>query len=467
MRRLSLFAAFMMLFFGCSAADRGLNPRTAHFPPPVFKAPKPIEGTLSGGARTFLLEDRTVGLVRVYLSFAGGEVNDPPGKEGLSEVAGAVWRMGGTEKRSAEGFDEALEEKGIELSLFLGREGGGASLSALPEDLDYALDLLAELVFTPAFSGERLELSKKLKLDQERREKDDPDSLAFRELRRVLYADHPRGRRPTEATITSLSREDLLDLHRDLVKESAWVAGAVGDFDPQLMAEKLEKRFGALGFTRSGRFARPPVPKEPKPKILLVKKKLPQTTLLWASFGPPLSSADRPGMELADFVLGGGGFNSRLATKVRVEKGLAYSVGSFYSPNEDFGVVGVKTATRADKAVELYSLLSGEIARAGADPYLAEEVSEAKKTMQNRFIFRFRDPADLVRERMGLALKGLPPDLVENLYRNLAEATPETVSLAASKTYAADRGVWVLVGEVDPAEKPFGQAFEVVSINPE
>lgn len=467
MRPRSVISLLLFAFIAAACAGAGqtrLDPRAATFGPPAFNAPVVAESALSGGAKLYTLEDHDVGLIRLQLAFAGGEVHDPAGKEGLSSITGAVWRSGGTKTHPAQEFDELLEARGIEIGLSLGRESGRATMSLLPRDLDYGLDLLAELLFEPAFSADRFDWAVKGAKASIRREEDDPDSLAFREMRKILYADHPRGRRATEETVGALKREDALELREALVASSAWVVGAVGDFDPAALAAKLEKRFGRLKFERTERFANPPKPKPSQPTIVFVKKKLPQSTILWAGFAPAILSPERVGIEVADFVLGGGGFQSRLSRKVRVERGLAYTVGSFYTPLEEFGVVGASAATATASAGEVFALMRGEIDRAGDAPFLPTEVEEAKKTEVNRYIFRFRDPMDLVAERMGLALRGLAPDLVERYYRELAAVSPESAASAAKRVYNAETGVWVVVGDHAEDDKAFDGPWRKVIV---
>lgn len=446
----------LVVFIAASAlgADR-LDPRAATFPTPVFTPPAPLQSALPSGANLFLAEDHDIGLVRLWFTFIGGSLYDPEGLEGLSEITGAAWRTGGTAGLSPEKFDEALEARGIELNLSLGRETGMASLSLLPRDLEVGLDLLAELLFSPAFDAGRFHLAVADKKDAIRREADDPDALAFRQMRKTLYAGHPRSRQATLASVGAVKLADAVNLHKELLASSAWVVGAVGDFNPATLTEALKKRFGSLSGERGARFAPLPAPKPITPAIVFVPKKLNQTTVVWASLAPGLTSPERAPLDIADFILGGSGFQSRLMRKIRIEKGLAYSVSSFYSPLEEFGVVGASGATATANAGELFRLLSSELKVAGEAGFSQKEIEDAKATEANRFIFRYRDPADQVAERMVLTIKGLPSDLVASHFAALKEVTPESAKGAAGAWFKPGEGVWVVVGEVDQADPVF------------
>jgi zinc protease len=325
------------------------------------------------------------------------------------------------------------------------------------------LDLLAELLLRPAFAETRVQWAKKLAQDALRREEDDPQALAFRELRRALYRGHPRGIVATPQTLDAVTRDDLTALQARLVAESAWTVGAVGDFNREELLERLNARFGMLKGD-SAIFGPIPPPSAPAPRLVIVPKALPQTTLLWAAFGPDAVSPERAAVQVADYVLGGGGFQSRLTREVRSERGLAYDVESFYNAYPGFGVLGSYASTASATAPEVWRILTDQIEKAGSASFGEGEVRWARRTIENRHIFRFRDPADLVRERMSLEIQGLPPDLTERLYKDIEGLTPEAVNHAASGYYHTVRGVWVLVGEVSPEDPAWKGVWSVETV---
>lgn len=448
---------------GC-AAGRGLDPRTATFAPLRFDPPAVREARLAGGARTFLLPDRDVPLVRVFLSFRGGAVYDPPEKAGLAQVLGPAWRTGGAGDLSPEALDEALESRGMELSLGLGRDKGSAALTVLTADLDRGLELLSRVVWEPAFRPDRVAWAVAQAKEGIRREVDDPDALAFRELRRALYAGHPRGVVATEETAGRVERGDLLAAHRRLVTEGAWTLGVVGDFDPDRLLPALERLFGGLPGGGPA-FAPLPAPPEPASRLVLVPKALPQSTLVWARLGPPRLSPEFPALDLADYLLGGAGFQSRLMREIRSDRGLAYGVGSFYDAYREFGVVGVQTSTRTDATARVLDLLWEVMERPGKEGFSSAEVEEAKGAAENRYVFRYEDPASLVREDMGLALDGLPLDLPARYLPDLRAVTPEAAAQAGARSWTRRAGVTVIVGDVNPEDEVWrrvGVPVEVV-----
>jgi len=449
---------------GCAARAPALDPRTARFPAPELHLPAIVEATLPGGAPVFLLEDHDVPLVRVFAAFRGGSLYDPPARAGLAEVASLAWRTGGAGERAPEAFDEALEDRAIELSLTLGREVGWASLSVLPADLEQGLELFADLLRRPAFREERVAWAASQVADRLRREADDPDSLAFRELRRALYRGHPRGVIPTPETAGRATRADLLALHRRMTGEGAWAYGVVGDFDPARLLPKLENLLGGLP---GGGTGFPPIPAPPAPerRTVLVPKALAQATLVWGTLGPSRTDPGFYALDVADHVLGSGGFQSLLVREIRSNRGLAYSVGSFYQALSGFGVLGVRAATRPGAIGEVLGLLGAIPRGAAAGGLEAAEVARAQEALVNRHVFRYEDPADGVRERLGLLLDGLPADLPVR-YPGAIQGVTAGQAAAALERFDLDEGVLVVVGPVDPESSRWRERgpVDVVSV---
>ena len=460
-RLLAALCLALLLAAGC-ASTATLDPRRAQFDPPVFDPPAPVVHELSGGVPVFLLEDHDLPLVRLTLSFRGGSLYDPPGQAGLAAVAGPAWRTGGTEGFAPETLDEALDEGAIQLSVSLGRSTGRLSLSALRWDLDRALDLLEEVLLRPAFREERVAWARTQVQERLLREADDPQSLAFREFRRAMYASHPRGVLATPESVAAVGRPEVVALHRRLLTEGVWVVGAVGDFDAATLLAELERRFGTLPAAGEGfPTLTPPLP--PVPRVVLVPKDLPQATLVWGRLGPHRLDPEFYALDLVDQVVGGSGFQSRLVREVRSNRGLAYSVSSFYQALPGFGVLGASAQTRADAVVEVRGAVAAILEQVAAEGITAEELVRARDAVVNRHVFRYQDPGTAVWERMGLWLEGLPEDLPAR-YLPAVLAVALADARAAARWFGTGAGVTVVVGPLTAAEleTPGGPPVEVV-----
>jgi zinc protease len=453
-----------LLLCGCATASRIPERSALTFAPLRFSPPEVREARLSGGARVFLLEDHDVPLVRVNLMFRGGHIHDPPEKAGLAQVTGLAWRTGGTAAESPEQFDDRLERAGMDLSLSLGRESGGASLSVLTGDLEQGLGMLSDLLLSPGVRQERVEWAVSQVAERALREADDPESLAFRELRRALYRGHPRGIIATPETVRRVTREDVQGFHRALVEDGFWTIGVTGDFRAEEVLRQLEERFGTLP-GGGGAFPLQPPPPTPYAKVVLVPKALPQSTIVWSRLGPPRTSPEFYPLEIADHLFGSGGFQCILAREIRSDRGLAYSVGGFYDAQAKFGVLGAYASTKKESTGEVLTLLRTLLARTADEGFSEADVERAKETLGNRYVFRFQDPASLVREQMTLVLAGLPADLATQYLPQIQAQSSREVSAAVRTHYLPVPGVTVIVGDVDPEDPAWaGADVEVVRI---
>ncbi len=424
------------------------DPRNMHFGSPEFSPPKPERRTLSNGMTVFLLEDHEIPLFQGSAVVRTGAVFDPPGKTGLARICGQLLVQGGTADFPGGLLDEILEDKAIDMESSIGNQSGSVSVNAMTENLDDALRLFADVLRRPAFDEGKLELARRKAIEEIVRTADDPDSLAFREFRRLLYAGDPRGRSATVEEVKGITRQDLVDFHSRSFYPDRVILGFSGDFDSTAVVEKLEKLFG--DWTPSGEPAPPlPVPDGAAADrhINLIEKDLPQATMAMGHLAPSKTSPDYVPFMLADFILGQGGFNSRLTREVRSNRGLAYSVGSFYRGDIGYGVFVASGKTANSTAVEVLNVMAGIIEEMRTLGVTQEETAWAKDSIINGMIFRYSSSAAVLGEAMALEYDRLPPDFAERVKERIQKATAAEASNAARKWLNFGAATVVVLGK--------------------
>lgn len=188
-----LFLTAGLLSSGCGGATLP-DPREMTFPEVRLQPPEHRRLELPNGTVLFLLEDHEVPLVNVRILLRTGAVLDPPGQSGLAELTGRVLRTGGTDLFPAPRLNEKIENMGARLETSIGREAGHASLSVLSSDVEEGLGLLAEVLRNPAFPEAEVAKARRKKIEEIRRGNDDPDTIAYRELRAAVYGEDQIGR---------------------------------------------------------------------------------------------------------------------------------------------------------------------------------------------------------------------------------------------------------------------------------
>ena len=451
-------AVFVLMGFLGSAysQDEDLlkNPREMKFPPLSFTPPKPTRVVLANGMTVFLLEDPELPLIHISAMIRTGSIYDPADKVGLAKTMATVLRNGGTEDQSPQEINEALEFMAAQLEFGMNRESGSASLSVQKKDFLKALVIFSGLLQRPAFRDEQLDLAKKQAIEAIRRSNDDPEEIAYREFRKVLYPGNPRGKIPTIPSIQKIQRPDLLAFHKKFYRPNNIFLGISGDFKKEEMIAELEKMFqdwerALLDFP----FVPNPVPSDSR-AAYYVPKDLPQATILLGHLSIPLDHPDHIPFKVANFILGGGGFNSRLTQEIRSNQGLAYGVGSFYQGRVGYGVFGAFCQTKSattPKAISLmYEIISGMKKKKPS----VEELDWAKNTLMNQFIFSFTSSASIVSQRMQLEYDGMPEDYLEKYPQRIAAITLEDLDRVVEKHLHPEKSLLVVVGKEEDFDQP-------------
>ncbi len=449
---------FLMVFLpgGASGQDEDLwkHPHDLKFPPLSFHPPKASRTALSNGMVVYLLENPELPLIRISALIRTGSIYDPPNKSGLAKVAAAVMRNGGAEGRPPKEIDETLENLAAEVEFSMDMESGSGYLFTRKQDFPKVLPIFADLLMWPSFDPDKLDLVKKAEIEAIRRQNDNPEEIAYREFRRALYRGNPRGQVPTAESIENIKREDLIVFQRRYYHPTTIYLGVSGDFKKEEMVATLEKTFGSWNRSLIEIPSIPfPSPQQGK-SIYYAPKETPASTVLLGHLSLPQNHPDYFPFTILNFILGGGGFNSRLTQEIRSNQGLAYNVGSFYNGRVGYGVFGALCQTKSSSTAKVISLLYEIIEGIKKNPPGSEELLWAQNTLVNQFIFSFSSSAAIVSQQMKLEYDGLPEDYLEKYRDRLAAVTAADLQRVAREALHPDQSVLVVVGQEKDFEKP-------------
>jgi len=453
-----IFLLFLLVFFPwlAQAQEEELlkHPREMNFPPLSFFPPKATRTILSNGIVLYLLEDPELPLVNISALTRTGSIYDPPDKAGLAQLTATLLRAGGTAEQTPQAINEELEFMAAEIEFYMNRESGGASLSVRKQDLPRALAILAGLLMKPAFDPTQLDLAKKKEVEAIRRSNDNPEEIAYREFRKGLYGENPRGQVPSIESIENIRREDLIRFHKRFFQPNNMMLGVSGDFKKEEMIRVLEEAF--RGWERSlVELPFVPIP-SPRDKKLIyhVPKNLPQSTILLGHLSLPLDHPDHIPLRVLNYILGGGGFSSRLTQEIRLNQGLAYAVGSFYQGRVGYGVFGAFCQTKSSTTHKAISLLYEIIGGLKKNRPQAEELDWAKKSLISQFIFSFTSSASIVSQQMQLEYDGLPEDYLEKFQGRVSAINLEDLERVAEKHLHPEKSLLLVVGREEDFDQP-------------
>ncbi|HUO84397.1 MAG TPA: pitrilysin family protein [Thermoanaerobaculia bacterium] len=425
--------------------------------PPLrkFDIPEPKRIELSNGTVLFLQEDREVPLIRGFVTIRGGDLHEQADRVGLASIYGQAWRTGGTSKRTGDQLDDFLEARAAKVETFADDDSTGISWDSLKGDFDVVFDVVVELLRDPAFREEKIDLARNQINTSIARRNDNIGGIAVREARKLAYgADSPYARVPEYATVAAVTRDDLVAWHQRFSHPNNMIVGVVGDFDSKQMEQKLRKAFGSW---KKG----PELELEPaqlairpaKPGIYFIPKEdVTQSAIRFIHLGTRKDIEDYHALQVMNEVFGGG-FAARLFSNIRSKQGLAYSVGGGVGTAYDHpGMFQISMGTKSGTTLTAIKALHGEIESLQTGPIEEPEVTRAKESILNSFVFNVDSREKVLREKMVLEFYGYPLDFLQRFQVGVEAIEPEEVQAAARKHIRPGDIAVLVVGRAEDFE---------------
>lgn len=403
-----------------------------------------------GGIEAWLVQDESNPMLSLELAFRGGAATDPKGKAGLSRFVAYLLDEGAGDLDS-EAFQQALADNAIRLSFDAGRDSFRASLATLTRNRSEAFRLLRLALTEPRFDAEpvaRLRAQLKTRLV---RQAEDPDAIASRQLWAALFPDHPYGR-SADGTPASLERIGTTDLKRyvqEHLTRDRLVIGVAGDIDAETLAPLLDETFGALPAASE---ETPVSSAQPTAEggTIVIERDQPQATVAFAQPGIARDDPDYYAAYAVNYLLGGGGFASRLYEEVREKRGLAYSVYSYLLPLDHAALVVGGLGTQNARVGESLEIVEREWRRMAEEGPTAKELADAKTYLTGSFPLRLSSTGGIASTLVGMQLEELGIDYLDRRNSYVEAITLEQARRVAKRLYDTAALTFVVVGQ--PAE---------------
>jgi zinc protease len=464
-RAVSLFC-FVLLAVALSSAQVKPWDKIQAPPLPAFHPQQPIRVQLSNGMVIFLQEDHELPLIAAVAQIRGGSIYEPASKTGLADIYGEVWRTGGTRTKTGDQMDDFLEARAAKIETSEGAESTTIGLDCLKGDFDAVFQMYLDLLHNPEFRADKLELSKQQMYAGISRRNDSVDSIVGRESAVIGFGKgNPYARVPEYATVAAVTRDDLINWHKQYVQPNNIIFGISGDFDPKVMEAKLRQAFES--WPKGPAAVRPDVKfSEPKPGYLLVKKSdVNQSSINMISLGIQRNNPDYFAVSVMNEIFGGG-FSSRLFNNIRAKQGLAYNVGggvgtSFSHP----GLTQIEMQTKSASTVEGIEALYKEIDDMHTNASTPAELKRAKDQILNSFIFRFDTPEKVLREKMQYEFYHYPLDFLEQYRTQVEKVTADDVTRVARKYLHKENLAVLVVGNAEDFGEPLSKLGKVQDLD--
>ena len=469
MRPIIAFGALLLTAASATAAQQRPDPRAQitqmQFGQLRFNPPQPKRVTLSNKIVVYLLEDHSLPLISVQLVSKVGVANLPDSLWGVGWQADGLLRTGGTTRLTPDSVDKLVDFYALNIGFSTDHEQSNANLSGLSRYTDQLLDLGFEMMKSPRNDSSRVRITASQQQENWRRRNDTPGSVLNRAWSQVLVGDHPLGRSlVTPQEIAGFTPERFRWVQERLFCPQNFVIGVSGDFQERQIIAALERQFRGWTSCKPGLRDVPPLQFAQGPRIVLLEKDVNQTNIRMGH-GGGVRVADNPdyfASQVADFLLGGSGFTSRLLSRVRSDSGFAYSAFSSWGADtkrEDQFFAGAQI--RAEKTVAGIGLMRNTIGSMATEPVTAQDVKLAQDNEVNSFVFRFENASQVVAQQLSYAVDGLPANWFDIYLRGIQAVTPQQVLQVSQRYLHPDKMVIVVVGKPSSFDKALSALGQV------
>lgn len=417
----------------------------------LFAFPRVERIVLSNQLVLLAAEDHSLPLVTLRILIDAGSRRDPPGKEGVANLT-AKGLLLGTSTYSVTAFHDALEFMGASLSASVGPDTAVLRLRILREDLDRGFDLLMEALTRPTFSEEEIQrLVRKTRAEIQSAE-ERPGVTAKKAFQKTLFYNNPYGHpvKGTEKTLGRITGQTILEFYKTYYRPNGAIVAIVGDVTLEEIKQKLGPRLSDWPMAKipDERFT-PSFTKGPKD--VKIDRNITQANIVFGHRGIKRSNPDFYAATVMNYILGGGGFGSRLFEEIRVKRGLAYSVASYFDQRRYPGSFRIVLQTKNTSARRAISVLRQETRRIQNEPVSKKDLERAKKYLVGSFPFRFDTQARLAGFITHLEYHGLGLDFPEKYPSYVSAVTSRDVLRVAASYLHPDQAILVVVANLKEA----------------
>lgn len=415
---------------------------------------------LPNGARVLFVENHTIPILDLSVDFDAGSRRDPVGKSGVAALTNAMLGRGLRAAQSSNGNEPALTEAQISDAFAdtaalrgarLDDDRSGVTLRTLISEREIAVPLVGRLLAEPSFPQEFLTRDKARTIASIKESLTQPEAIADKAFSRLLYGDHPYGQQLTVESVTAITRDDLLAFHAAHYVANRAVVALIGDVTREQadkIAQELTRRL-PQGAALPALLA-VPVAKGTEERIPH------QATQAHILIGMPAMArhdVDHFALTVGNYVLGGGGFASRLMQQVREKRGLTYGVSSYFNPMAQTGPFQIGLQTKKEQANEALKVTRDTVAEFLRDGPTAAELKAAKDNLIGGFSLRIDSNKKILENIAAIGFYQLPLDYLDTWTAKVAAVTTAQVKDAFNRKLQMDKLSTVVVGADTGADK--------------
>ena len=396
--------------------------------------------------KAWLVNDNNLPIIAIKLAFKAGSGLDPIGKKGLANMTVSLLDEGAG-NYSAKEFKRILADNSITLNFNVSHDNFYINLYTLKENLDLSFQLLDLALTKPTFKLQEIDRIKgniKLILEQSYK---DPNEIGTRLFREILFEGHPYqyDTLGIRKDIDKIEKKDLESfLNNNLTLENLFVA-ASGDINESELKKYLEKYF--IKFDKEKKVNKVPIHKKNiKPNIFLHKKDLRQSSILFAGEGISKTDPYFYPAYVMNYILGGGGFFSRLTTEVREKRGLVYSVYSYLYRYDKYNFFSGGAQTSNENVNKVIKIIKEELVKIKNQGVTESELNDAKNYLINSYVLRLDSNKKVASILLNTQMDGLNTDFFKKRNDYINSVSLEDIKVVAKKILDENQIFFLIIG---------------------
>jgi zinc protease len=390
--------------------------------------------TLNNGAVMLVSEQHQLPMVSIAIAFDAGARRDPQGQEGLAMLTAAALEQG-TKELAATDFDQRVDFMGSTVGVDADRDYAVASMTALKKYEDPTLHLLAQILENPGLRDADIKRKQADQVADIKASQEQPGYVAQVAFAKAIFGDTPYGH-PGEGfddTVAKLTPEQVHDFYRDHYKTGGAIIAVTGDIDANTIKDKLEKELAGIQGSVAPQSA-PPAPVVPAGIHLdAIDRTVAQANLMLGAGGVARGNPDYYKLQVMNYILGGGGFASRLMKVVRSKGGLAYTVASGFQAGKFPGAFLIVLQTKNQSANEALKLVLEQLREIQNAPVAERELKSARQYLIGSFPLKIDRQSEITSFMLGVELNGLGLDYADRYPKLIGAVTAADVQEVARK----------------------------------
>jgi zinc protease len=407
------------------------------------------------GAKAYLVQTHSLPMVDIEIGIDAGDRFDPMGKSGLADMTAGLMKYGARNNQGllteAQIADE-IADLGANIGLSVSGERAIVRIRTLSRKdlLERAVQLASSMLSSSTYDPNILAREKQRTITGLLEAETKPEYVLERRFKRMVYGSYPLADSPSVKSVSAITADDLRQFHKRFYRGDRMIISIVGDVD-QLQANEIVQSL-LKNIPQSGSPI-PPLPelqRSPVEPLAQREVQIPfdsqQAHIAMGMTAVARNNPDYFPLLVGNYILGGGGFVSRLMSEVREKRGLAYSVFSYFAPGKDNGIFQAGLQTKSDQGFVALGVLSETIAKFIAQGPTANELTAAKSNLINGYPLRIDNNRKLLDNVSSIAWNDLPLDTMEVWTKQVEAVTLGQVTAAFQKYLAMDRMKIVVLG---------------------